>query len=481
MARRMKRSDKRNKSVIGAIAVLAAVAIMVYIYLAAPFGSTYTHVAAAGQTGPFANAVNQSWGDAGVVHQYDGGANHTYYVNKSIGTINISLNDTIMGPITIYKGLLLVSTAGPYHDQLIADYKATHGSVAAIDAYTGKLIWRTDFPNQIIDQPVTVGNTVIVAMGNNMEIPPPNFTRFDNNVDGIYALNLSNGKILWNASFPSSAQPTPAFYNGRIFEPDIGFFMIFNATTGAMQINTAINLPVMMSSPLLVNGTVYFGAGSTDAYTSAPITGNFFTYAVNATTGNIIWEQPFPEAGAGMEDVSPVMYRGILVTGYLNHSMYTNPTLVGLNATTGKTLWTLNEVAIVNSTDFISPPGDNYTLGDPLTEPTMSAMTLWNGIVYSDSNYLGMLFAVNATTGSTLWVFHTGQCESNPNIHDGVLYIMNDGGALFVINATTGQLIKQIPTGMHHLSNQVTITKNEIVLPSLSGRIYSIPINSLLT
>ena len=432
----------------------------------------------AAQAQSSAPALNNSWGEEGRAWQYDGGINHTYYVNEPIGNINITLNDTIMGPVTAYKGLLLVSTAGPHEDQLIADYKLTPGSVAAINAYTGNVVWRTRFPNQIIGQPLTVNGTVIVAMGNNEEITPANFIEYDNNVDALYALNLTTGNVIWTTPISAPAMPTPAFSEGIFIAPDMGWFHIVNASTGKIIRNVQTGLPDTMSSPLLINGTAYFGAGTTDEYTSKNITGNFMFYRVNVSSGNIVWQKQFPPAGSGMNDVVAVLYKGVVITGYLNHSMYTNPVLVGLNATNGNIIWTLDELDAAKHMGVTYPPPISQDT-EFLTEPTMSAVTLWHGTAYADSNYGGILFAVNATTGKPIWAFGTGQTESNPNIHDGYLYIVNDVGVLYVLNATDGSMIKQVNTGMHHLSNEVTITKNNMILTSLEGRVVTIPISNL--
>jgi len=438
----------------------------------------YMNLNPEGNASSLPSIVNSSWGEEGRVWQYDGGMNHTYYIDKDIGNLNVSLNDTIMGPITVYKGLLLVSTAGLYKYQLIANYKMTPGSVAAIDAYTGNIVWRTWFPNQIIGQPLTIDGMVVVAMGNNEEIPPENFTKFDNNVNALYALNLTTGNVIWSMPLHSPAMPTPAFSNGVLIAPDMGWYHIVNVSKGKIIRNVSTGLPDTMSSPLLINGTAYFGAGTTDRFTSQDITGNFMFFAVNLSSGDIIWQKKFLEAGGGMNDVVAAYYKGVVITGYLNHSMYTNPVLIGLNATDGSLIWKFDELNAAKHMRVINPQRMTIET-EYLTEPTMSAVTLWHGVAYADSNYGGILFAVNATTGEPIWAFRTGQTESNPNIRDGYLYISNDVGVLYVLNATTGSLIKQVDTGLHHLSNQLTITKNKLVLSSLEGRVVTIPLSEL--
>ena len=465
---------------VGALALLAVLYAFYAVHTGNNLTSTIvsTSIPTSTTTSMPVSQTNQSWGDAGTVHQYDGGINHTYYVNEDIGNINVSLNDTIMGPITVYKKLLLVTTAGPYHDQLIADYNKTPGSLTAIDAYTGDVLWRDYFPNQIIGQPVVVDNTIIVSMSNNEEIQPQNFTKFNNPIDRVYAVNLTTGGIIWNFNLSAPSMLTPSYFEGSIFLPTMGGYLVANSTTGNVTYSIWYGLADTMSSPLLINDKVYFGAGLTHGYTSVPITGNYSFFSVNATTGKIIWVKNFTEAGSGMNDVTPGYYKGVVITGYLNHSMYTNPILIGLNSSNGDLLWKVDEIAETHVMN-ITEPSTVYGGSEPLTEPTMSAITMYNGIAYADSNFVGVLFAVNATTGKVLWMFNTGQCESNPNIHDGYLYIMNDIGILYVLNATTGVQINEVNTGMHHLSNELTITKNNLIVSSLQGNVITIPLSSL--
>ena len=144
----------------------------------------------------------------------------------------------------------------------------------------------------------------------------------------------------------------------------------------------------------------------------------------------------------------------------------------------GRIEWQIDE----NETNKVmqikyAPIMQRYTY---VTEPSMSAITLWHGMGYSDTNYDGNLYAFNASTGAVQWIFHTGQCESNPNIYEGDTFIVNDGGILYVLNATTGGLINATDIGMPHLSNEVVITKNSALFTNLNGTILSIPLKTLL-
>ena len=61
-----------------------------------------------------------------------------------------------------------------------------------------------------------------------------------------------------------------------------------------------------------------------------------------------------------------------------------------------------------------------------------------NGLVYLGSNQ-GVLWALNAATGSRAWAVPARVIESSPAYANGVLHAGTDGGSLRVFDAATGQ------------------------------------------
>ena len=74
----------------------------------------------------------------------------------------------------------------------------------------------------------------------------------------------------------------------------------------------------------------------------------------------------------------------------------------------------------------------NYsTPGHPIYSSPVTA----NGVVYI--NVEGGLFALNATTGSTIWSYKNYYVAASPAVANGVVYISNENG-LYAFNATNG-------------------------------------------
>jgi len=234
-----------------------------------------------------------------------------------------------------------------------------------------------------------------------------------------------------------------------------------------------------LSSPLLVNGTVYVGGSYSVLLSNGSRQNHGSFFAINALTGSMIWQTDFPNASAGLNDICSIFHDGIVVAGYLANSAYGNPTLVAMNSRTGRVLWELNETKESELVKVITPQNLSGMLN--FTENALAPLVFWNGNVLSDSNFVGILFEVNITTGRVVWAVNTGQCEGPPNIIDGkYLVIINDAGDLFVINATNGSVLKTEQTGMPHLASQPIATKNYVIITGMNGEIESIPVNSLV-
>ncbi|MDE1822926.1 MAG: PQQ-binding-like beta-propeller repeat protein [Candidatus Micrarchaeota archaeon] len=409
---------------------------------------------------------------SGNVYQYDYNTSHVYYVNTNVSYLDMNIGSAIIGTPTLYNGNLIVTTMGNLYVLERARYDLSSGSVLSINMSTGTINWKREFPNQIMTQPIVVNNTVYIGEGNNAEVPKPEYR---NSADGMFALNALNGDVIWNFSTMGPEMPTPAFYNGNLIEPATGVVYIIDAATGKIPNSTFIHAPDILSSPLLADGTAYFGAGSKFA------DGNDYRFmAMNATTGSIVWTLGLSKVAlGGINDVSAGFWNGTVVTGYLYMSDYTNPVVIGVNASTGRILWSVNETLLPRP----QPVTDLSSLvtRTNFTENAMSPITIWNGTAFSDSNFYGVLYAIRISDGKVLWSLDTGPSEGNPTVFMGhYLGIVNDNGIVFIIDANDGSLVKTVDTGEPHLSSEMIVTNNYLILTNMRGRILTIPISSLV-
>lgn len=476
MARAKKTGKKRNILVIVPFAIVIIAVLLYAIVLA---GSQQSTAAISGPGYP--------------VLQYDGGPTHTYTINSTTPTINTNVGGAIYATPTIYNGVMYVTTMGTLAQLQGNRYDLTRGTLSAIDLGTGKVLWRDTFPNQIMTQPITAGKLIIIGMSNNGEVP----SQYYNNVDGMYGVDMRTGRVVWNVTNGGGATPTgsdlatPAYYHGLVIEPGMGTAVIYNASTGAIVNEVNITIPDLLSSPLLEHGIAYFGAGYATAYgfnsfyynlsgVRMNITADEQFFAVNMTTGKMLWHTRFVNAGAGLNDICAAFANGTIVLSYLYQSDYTDPTITAVNSSTGRILWEVNETKYmtknnITKSSLAASHGLNYT------QNTVSPITIWNGTAYADSNYLGVLFAVNISQGKVLWATQTGQDESNPNVFYGhYLITVTDGGVLMVINSTNGHIVNESYIGMPHLVAEPIITQNYAIIAGMDGRIISLPLKALI-
>ncbi len=95
----------------------------------------------------------------------------------------------------------------------------------------------------------------------------------------------------------------------------------------------------------------------------------------------------------------------------------TTPNVIGLDTATGEPRWSI-------------------TLGGPI-DRTPGA----DGSTFFASSADGKLYALNATDGSTIWTFDTGDPDvGTPSIVDGMVYLTHHGGKIVsVLDAGTGE------------------------------------------
>ena len=342
-------------------------------------------------------------GSAGQQYQYEGNPCHILYSNSSVSAFNYTLSGGVDAAVALHDGLLLVPMSQPmnnlplpsvsssgttdplptlnsafirpsYFPPSYWNFNGTWGKLAAYDAITGKLLWEDNFSAPVMSQPIVVNGTAYISTGDD----------FVNNAykrNGIYAINLSTGRIAW--SYPTVAEhmPTPLYYNGTlIILPGAGTGYDSNSVfaldsgTGLPLWHIGIGAESAMSSPALVGNTMYFGARfyggnftavnyyNTSANNTFP-SGYSAFFAVNLDSRKMVWSTAF-SIGMGPEDMPPAVWNGIVVGGYAQtfgnssalgtdlapggNVMPINRTtldayLIGMNSTTGKILWKIDE------------------------------------------------------------------------------------------------------------------------------------------
>ena len=258
-------------------------------------------------------------------------------------------------------------------------FAANDGYVYALDK-EGARVWRyqTD-STTITSSPTVVNGTVYVA------------------ASSLYALNASDGSLLWHDSFADGVSSSPTVNNGVIYitEGD-GNLYALNASDGTQIWHYQIGMFTYASAPTVSNGVVYVGSS------------NNTLYALDASSGSLLWQY---QTG-GSINASAAVSNGIVYIGASDGVMY------ALKARNGKSIW-------------------HYQTGDAI----WSSPSVANGVVYFGSND-SYIYALNASNGSLVWHFQTGgRVLSSPTIFFGVVYIGSEDTSVYALNASNGSLV----------------------------------------
>ncbi|NPA35898.1 MAG: PQQ-binding-like beta-propeller repeat protein [Chlorobi bacterium] len=186
---------------------------------------------------------------------------------------------------------------------------------------------------------------------------------------GIHAYNAASGSRLWRYKTKGSVKNTFCYYDGKILATD------------------------------------NFG----------------IAYAVDANTGDLIWEKELGQTTPGGYITGNVVYNGVYYTGYGNY-------LQALDAKTGKRIW-INQ---------------DWRGGDGAA----STMIVEEGVLIAAADR-HTLYAHDIKTGRLLWKFGDKRYRlrsSSATWKDDTLYVASDKG-IGLFNIHTGELYKYLETG----------------------------------
>jgi len=281
-------------------------------------------------------------------------------------------------------------------------------------------------------------------------------------------------ETLWTFQTGDWVVSSPAVVDDRVFVGSWDwYFYCLDYICGRVLWKINIGGWPYSSSPVVVDGVVY--AGSTTEYSSK-------VFALNATTGSIIWVRNFDF----QQRSNLNFYKGILYVG-------SRGGLFALNATTGNTIWFSPEgfqlwgSPAINKDVIYIPHRFNLTARNATTGSLLWTKEIAWGF-YKDEKSptvaYGMVFtvvhdktgdktlALNATNGEIIWSSIPGSEESTPAVSGGKLFITRRGSpGIFALNATTGEVIWN-STSCSDVASSPAIAGGKVFVGSLNGKIY---------
>ncbi|MBU4491975.1 MAG: PQQ-binding-like beta-propeller repeat protein [Euryarchaeota archaeon] len=328
-------------------------------------------------------------------------------------------------------------------------YIGSNGGIHAIDAKSGRELWRTPTNGFVKSVPAVVDGVLYIGADDNRfyAIDTKDGTIkwiYKNSTDGyissaavinnlayegsksgsFYAFDVRIGEPLWETLTGKPIESSPAAGDGIIvFGTNGGVVIALDAANGKEKWRYDTGVSALKSSPAIADGLVVIGSNDGSIY------------ALTAIRGTLKWKY---STGSNVES-SPSIKDGTIFVGSKDSNLYS----IDLN--TGMLKWKFAASGFVESSPAIS-----------------------NDIVYFGSKN-NFIYALDANTGRMLWRNLTGQKDkdyiTSPAISGNMLYAATKGG---VVYAYSGVLPPAIITPTAAPTMEVTPTVTETITPAAS-------------
>lgn len=286
---------------------------------------------------------------------------------------------------------------------------STDGNFYAVDATTGKQKWKSEIKSRITSSAAVAGGNVY-------------FGAYDGR---FYALDAAAGNMKWKFQTGGEHRFTAKHLHG--VQP------------------AAETMPdpfdCFLSSPVVWNGTVYFGSGD----------GN--VYALDAASGAVKWKFQTGD----VVHASPAIADGMLFIGSWDSYFY------ALDAVTGQQRWRFKT-------------GEDGDIHNQVGIQSSAAVA--DGMVYfgcRDSH----VYALDQKTGEKKWALSTGGAwvVASPAVRDGKVFVTtSDSSLLFALDAKTGAEQHKLTFNHWFLFSSPTLAGGTLYFGSTQGKLIAVDV-----
>jgi len=296
------------------------------------------------------------------------------------------------------------------------------GRFYALNASSGEIVWIYDTRNYIYSSPAVADGVVYFG----------STSRF-------YALDAYNGRLIW--SFDDGTCLSPKVINGIVYVQlfNLGF-VAFNAINGDVLWS---NSEVYSWYPAISEGKVIVHKYSSPY--------EYHTMALNALTGEIIWDQII----TGDQPAATITSNKVIVTSHGNYYGIHECRIYAFDLSSGRMIWS------------VSLPWQYVPC--LYTVPSVGY-----GKIYVPNGIDGKLYAFEEDTGALTWIANiesVGHHLSTPAIADGKVFIGSPNGKVYALNAETGEIVWYYTTG-GRVHSSPAVAYGKVYIGSNDGNMY---------
>jgi outer membrane protein assembly factor BamB len=299
------------------------------------------------------------------------------------------------------------------------------GRFYALDARTGRAVWRWDSGRCGWASPAVTGPLVIETfIGRSCALDVPGD-------DGaVVAFDRRTGRVRWRRTI-GPTETSPLVADGVVYVGDwSGHVWALDAHTGATRWRAVVGGAVK-SSPTLAGRRIVVGAY--DGH----------VYALGAHTGRVAWRasaQPRLGSRGSFYSTAAAAYGRVYIGS-------TDGKLYSFGAGSGRLRW--------------SDRTGGYVYAAP---------AIWRQLVLVGS-YDHTFYAFDAATGATRWTFRAnGPISGAASVIDGIVYFSTFAHRTYALSATTGRLLWTWPDGEY----SPVVTDGRRIYLTGRGRIYAL-------
>ena len=348
-------------------------------------------------------------------------------------------------------------------------YVGSNYGIHAIDAKTGRELWKTRTNGFVKSAPIVADGVLYVGADDRrfyaMDIKDGSMKWiYKNATDGytsspivinnlaytgskdgsFYAFDVRIGEPAWQILTGKAIESSPALGDGIfVFGTNGGLIIAIDTVTRKEKWRYDTGISDIISSPLIADGSVFVGSND----------GNIF--ALTTAKGVLKWKY---STGSNIQS-SPSYKDETIFVGSRDNNMY------AIDAGTGVLKWKSQAAGYVDSSPAIS-----------------------NDIVYFGSRN-NFLYALDASTGKLLWRNSTGQNDkdyiTSPAISGNMLYAVTHGGMVYAYSGAAVQATQATPTttpAVKETTPAPTPTLSPAVTPTATKKIpgFELPVLVLL-